>query len=50
MDLSDDIAQVVLDSGIAYGRQVYGYYKGKFYEFQPDGAGSFHGYPIAVPG
>ena len=38
MDLSDKDAQIALDSGIAYGRQIYSYYKGKYYEFQSDNA------------
>jgi len=46
MDLSDKDAQIALDSGIAYGRQIYSYYKGKYYEFQSDNAETFHGYPI----
>jgi len=46
MDLSDEDAQVALDKGIAYRRQIYSYYKGKYYEFQSDNAGTFHGYPI----
>lgn len=47
MDLSDEIAQAVLDKGIVSGRQIYGYFEGKFYEFQSDNAGGFHGYPVA---
>ncbi|MDJ0618855.1 MAG: hypothetical protein QNJ63_19290 [Calothrix sp. MO_192.B10] len=46
MDLSDEIAQEVLDRGIVNGRQIYGYYDEKFYEFQSDNAGGFHGYPV----
>jgi hypothetical protein len=46
MDLSNEVAQAVLDKGIVGGRQIYGYYDGKFYEFQSDNAGGFHGYPI----
>ncbi|MCL1466460.1 hypothetical protein [Argonema galeatum] len=46
MDLNDEIAQKVLDKGIVSGKQIYGYHEGKFYEFQPDGADGFHGYPI----
>lgn len=46
MDLSDEVAQAVLDQGIVGGRQIYGYYNGKFYEFQSDNVGGFHGYPI----
>ncbi len=47
MDLCDEVAQAVLDKGIVSGRQIYGYFEGKFYEFQSDNAGGFHGYPIA---
>lgn len=48
MDLDDATAQRVLDGGIVgpNGRQVYGLNGGKIYEFQPDGVGGFHGYPI----
>lgn len=47
MDLSDEIAQAVLDKGLfGQSKQIYGYYNGKFYEFQPDNAGGYHGYPI----
>lgn len=46
MDLSDEISQVVLDRGIVNGRQIYGYYEGKFYEFQSDNFAGFHGYPV----
>lgn len=46
MDLSDEIAQAVLDRGIANGRQIYGYYNEKFYEFQSDNMVGFHGYPV----
>lgn len=46
MDLSDEDAQITLDNGIPYGRQIYSYYKDKYYEFQSDNAGGFHGYPI----
>ncbi len=46
MDLTDEDAQIALDNGIAHGRQIYSYYKEKFYEFKSDNAGGFHGYPI----
>jgi hypothetical protein len=46
MDLTDDVAQSVLDRGVASGRQIYNYHAGRFYEFQSDNAGSFHGYPV----
>ncbi len=55
MDLSDDIAQEVLHKGIKPPdkKQIYGYYNGRFYEFQPDGTGqcpgqpdTYHGYPV----
>jgi hypothetical protein len=48
MDLSDEVAQAVLDKGIVSGRQIYGYFEGKFYEFQSDNAGGFHGYPVSL--
>lgn len=46
MDLNDEVAQAVLDKGIVSGRQIYGYYNGKFYEFQYDNFAGFHGYPV----
>ncbi len=46
MDLNDETAQTVLDDGIAYGGQVYGYHHGKLYIFQYDNAGGYHGYPV----
>lgn len=46
MNLSDEVAQLVLDKGIINGKQIYGYYDGKFYEFQPDNADGYHGYPV----
>ena len=48
MDLSDEVAQAVLDKGVVSGRQIYGYFEGKFYEFQSDNAGGFHGYPVPL--
>ena len=47
MDLDDETAQTVLDNGIQSGKQVYGYHSGKFYTFQPDNVGGYHGYPIS---
>lgn len=47
MDLSDATAQEVLNQGIQSGKQVYGYYKGKVYTFQPDNVGGYHGYVTA---
>jgi hypothetical protein len=47
MDLDAETAQQVLDNGIQHGRQVYGHYRGKFYTFQPDNAGGYHGYPVS---
>lgn len=46
MDLSDEEAQSVLDQAIPNGRQYYGYYQSKFYEFQADNVGGFHGYLV----
>jgi hypothetical protein len=46
MDLGDEVAQAVLDKGVVNGRQIYGYFEGKFYEFQSDNVGGFHGYPV----
>lgn len=46
MELEDDVAQTVLDQGIQSGKQVYGHHEGRFYVFQPDNAGGYHGYPI----
>ncbi|MGF6154114.1 hemagglutinin repeat-containing protein [Pseudomonas fluorescens] len=46
MDLDDTTAQQVLDSSIKGGKQQYGFHNGKLYEFQPDNAGGWHGYPI----
>jgi len=44
MDLTDEVAQDVLNKGTGYGKQVYGFRDGKLYIFQPDNAGGFHGY------
>ena len=46
MDLDDSKAQEVLGSSILGGKQRYGVSDGKVYEFQPDNAGGWHGYPI----
>ena len=46
MDLDNDTAQQVLDRSVPAGKQRYGYYEGRLYEFQPDNAGGWHGYPI----
>lgn len=50
MDLDDATAQRVLNCSvqIAGDKQRYGYYSGKLYEFQPDGVGGYHGYPIKM--
>jgi hypothetical protein len=47
MDIDDQVAQQVLDNGIQHGQQIYGYYGKKFYVFQPDNTGGYHGYPIS---
>ncbi|MEK7278877.1 MAG: hypothetical protein AAB427_16120 [Chloroflexota bacterium] len=49
MNLSDEVAEDVLNRGVprSTGKQIYGYYGGTFYEFQPDNAGSYHGYPVS---
>jgi len=46
MDLSDDVAQKVLQESKQLGRQRYGIKDGKIYEFQSDNAGTYHGYEI----
>jgi hypothetical protein len=48
MDLDPVTAQQVLQEAISVDgkKQLYGYYEGKIYEFQPDNAGTYHGYPI----
>jgi hypothetical protein len=48
MDLDAETAQKVLNEAISADgkKQLYGYYEGKIYEFQPDNAGTYHGYPI----
>jgi len=47
MDLDDETAQDVLNEGMEISKQVYGYYEGRIYTFQPDNAGTYHGYPVA---
>ncbi|WP_250150996.1 hemagglutinin repeat-containing protein, partial [Photorhabdus akhurstii] len=46
MDLTNSKAQEVLNNSIQGGKQRYGIADGKLYEFQPDNAGGWHGYPI----
>ena len=46
MDLSDDVAQDVLNRSLQGGKQKYGYHDGKLYEFQPDNHGGWHDYPM----
>ena len=48
MDLDPETAQKVLSEGIALdnGKQIYGVYDDRLYEFQPDNAGTYHGYPV----
>lgn len=46
MDLTDEEGQLALNKSIAHGNQRYSYFNDKFYEFQSDNAGTFHGYPI----
>lgn len=49
MDLDPQVAKEVLNRGLLgpNGRQIYSFHDRKIYEFQPDGTGSFHGYPIS---
>ncbi|WP_013325286.1 hypothetical protein [Gloeothece verrucosa] len=52
MDLTDVEAQAALDKGLPSGKQIYSFYNNKYYVFQNDNAGGFHGYPVdrqAVP-
>ncbi len=44
MDLDKSTAQEVLNQGVPFGKQVYSYHDGKVYVFQPDNAGTYHGY------
>ncbi|WP_423194542.1 hemagglutinin repeat-containing protein [Cupriavidus sp. H18C2] len=46
MDLEDSAAQQVLNDSVQGGKQRYGVSDGKVYEFQPDNAGGWHGYPV----
>jgi len=46
MDLDDATASKVLNNSIQGGKQRYGWFNGKLYEFQPDNQGGWHGYPI----
>ena len=46
MDLDDQVAQNVLDTGVGAGKRIYGYHNGRYYEFMNDNAGGFHGYPV----
>jgi len=47
MDIDEETAQKILDMGVMSGKQVYGYHNRKFYQFQPDNAGGYHGYPVS---
>jgi hypothetical protein len=47
MDLDNNTAQNVLDNGILDGKQVYNLYGGKYYTFQSDNVGGYHGYPVS---
>ena len=48
MELSDETAQKVLNRSFSTEsvKQRYGFWQGKVYEFQPDGRGTWHGYPV----
>ncbi|WP_321388802.1 hypothetical protein [uncultured Enterococcus sp.] len=46
MDLDVDEAQKLLDKSLQNGKQKYGIKDGQIYEFQPDNAGTWHGYKI----
>lgn len=48
MDLDDQTAETILNEGIVgpNGKQVYSYYNGQIYEFQPDNVDDYHGYPV----
>ncbi|WP_434339155.1 FG-GAP-like repeat-containing protein [Motilimonas cestriensis] len=46
MDLSDEVAQSVLDNSFQGGKQRYNYHEGRVYEFQPDNQEGWHGYPV----
>lgn len=44
MDLSDEIAQKVLDEAIELKGHLYGYYNGSYYEFRRTLKNTYHGY------
>lgn len=44
MDLSDTIAQKVLDEAIEFKGHLYGYYNGNYYEFRRTHGNTYHGY------
>jgi hypothetical protein len=46
IDLTDEVAYDVLNSGVEVEgkKQIFGQYAGHLYIFQPDNAGSYHGY------
>lgn len=44
MDLSQDIAQAVLDEAVEIGGHLYGYYNGCCYEFKKTEKNTYHGY------
>ncbi|WP_156090489.1 hypothetical protein [Planktothrix paucivesiculata] len=50
MNLSKEDAKEVFNESYRNnwfeGKQYYGYKNGKFYEFQPDNVGGYHGYPV----
>ena len=46
MDLDDKTAAKVLKNSVISGKQRYGYYDGKVYEFKDDNVGGWHGYPV----
>uniref|UniRef100_UPI00055A8557 VENN motif pre-toxin domain-containing protein n=1 Tax=Stenoxybacter acetivorans TaxID=422441 RepID=UPI00055A8557 len=46
MDLNNNEAQKLFEEATSLGKQKYGFKDGKIYEFQPDGTGGYHGYPI----
>jgi len=49
MDLDDSVAAATLDIGVEVegDKQVFSFRRGKFYVFQPDGTGGYHGYPVS---
>jgi len=46
MDLDDNTAQDVLNQGTVFGHRIYSLHDDRFYVFNPDNAGGFHGYPL----